>query len=571
MTARLMTYITSKSRGLLSILLSLVVISSSGCLKNKVAEASRRKAEELIAKAQTEKSASSAEATPSVEAESQSVARTSQSISDAPSDDKQPDSPGAAKEKRLYIDASKSMAGFAGHGGDFDKFFSEIGYLLGDPVVYKFGSAAKTPAPKYAELIEPTTLGQAQKSSQFYNLSNNPDDALFSELNHSGKEALSVYITDGVYSAMDAKAGSKVITPLTQWLESGRVLGIFVLSSPFQGSFYSEKLCSESKGQKCWLQVANVPRRPFYAFVFSPNEDAFRKLQRELENKFPSMKTLIFSDDGVTSEGLSLPEDDSIYDSSKQAEGFNWQMFTSHLFTEENPAKRSFYLNYVVNKEYPLGHITPLISAKYYLWDNARSEFIDGDLHSSFKSVLVKNPPDQTLSIAPVSGQDSLISRSNWPRVDNAAFINVSLQEGLSTKQATPTTKSTRAQDRLQPKRKESANPATKKEVQSQDGANSLASAAPASDEAKEQSVGFELQIPRDTRSSYGFYYLQINIEVDTVNPGIEELSTDDDSDPLQANRTYRFAEVVKALLEAHLQGRLAAHVAPPLFLTISN
>jgi hypothetical protein len=566
MSIRRVNFLMSKPQVCFLLVLSLAVLSSSGCSNNKVAEASRRKALEIIT-ASRDKTTPTADNPPPPAAPENLNAPTPTPAEDGTgeAEDNETDSARPIKEKRLYIDGSKSMAGFAGQGGDFDKFFSEIGYVLDDPTVYKFGSLTKNPAPKYADLIKPTTLGQAQKSPQFYDLYNNPDDALFAELNERGTEALSVYISDGVYSASDAKAGSKVITPLAKWFAGGRVLGIFVLTAPFNGNFYSEKLCTESKGQQCWLQNVKVRERPFYAFVFSPNEETFRRLQRKLKNKFTAMKSLVFADGALTSEALSLPEDESLYDSGEQSEGYYWQMFTPQLFSTQGPANLAFDIAYVVNQEYPLGSISPRVSAKYYLWDNQKSDFVDSELPPSFKITLSENDSKQTATEPPVAPPDKSSRHVAPPGRQDARLVRVSAQASISDK--TPAKpRPARAPDGKPP----TAKPKPDNEETQKAEAPSPSAAAGAETPAA-QSAGFQLRIPRDARGLYGFYYLQIGVEVDALSTDVEKLSTDDDSNPAHAKFTYRFAEVIRALLEAHLRARSAARLTLPLFLTISN
>lgn len=540
------------SRVFLLLALPLAALVICGCSKNKkVAEASRGKALEVISQPPAEDAATPDGAAPTG----------GPNGSNAPAPAVGANEPAEAarpvRERRLYIDASKSMTGFAGQGGDFDKFLSEIGYALSDPRVYKFGSRTGGASPKYDELIMPAALGQEQKSPAFYNLTNNPDDVLFAELSRTGKDSLSVYVSDGVYSASDAKAGSKVITPLLEWLSSGRVLGIFVLRSRFKGSFYTEKLCSETHGRQCWLPEVDVPRRPFYAFVFSPDEYTFRNLQRELEGKFKDMRTFVFSDAVVASEGFSLPEEDSIYDSGKQSEGYYWQMFTPRLFSAQNPAKLSFALSYVVDGEYPLGKISPRVAAKYYLWDEARGGFGDSDIPAGFKTLPPEDDPDQL----PTAGEEPTgrVGKGFAPGVQTAALVAGAFQ-------SSPTAG--------EPPRNRNTAPQRGDKRQTDKPAPKTPPPAPSltpPDAGGTQTAKFRLQIPRDPRGFYGLYHLRISIEVDRANAFIEGLSTDDDSTEAQADRTYRFAQVIKALLGAHLRGRLASHMAPPLFLTISN
>jgi hypothetical protein len=547
---------TPSPRVFLLLALPLAALAIYGCSKNKnVAEASRGKAVELIAQVPA------AEATPHDGVAPSAVPDGTNAPAPAGVAHEQTGASRPVRERRLYIDASKSMTGFAGHGGNFDRFLSEIGYALSDPLVYKFGSQSRAPAPKYNELIRPAALGQEQKSPGFYNLMNNPDDVLFAELSRDGRNSLSVYVSDGVYSASDAKAGSKVITPLLEWLADGRVLGIFVLRSRFKGSFYTEKLCSETRGQECWLPEVDVPRRAFYAFVFSPDEETFRNLQRELEAKFDDMRTLIFSDKAVALEELDLPEDESIYDSGKQPEGYYWQMFTTRLFGTQNPAHLSFALPYVVDGEYPLGKISPRVAAKYYLWDEARGGFAESDPPPGFKTLSPEDGPAQLPLAGEVSTRTEGVGEAAPPGVRGAALVAGAFQLGPGKQE--PPRSSKPAPPRDDRRRPDESMPKA---------APPASSPSPASPDAGgTQTARFRLQIPRDPRGFYGLYHLRIGIEVDTVSAFVEGLSTDDDSTAAQADRTYRFAQVIKALLGAHLRGRLASRLTPPLFLTISN
>ena len=495
-------------------------LAAFGCSQGQVADVSKQTAREIINQARSEKTSNP-------------------STGDKPAADNKAKSPTAIVEKRVYLDASKSMRGFAGHGGNFDRLLGELGYLMGDPKVFKFGSRAKNSSLRYADLVQPTHLGQEQRSPQYYDLMHNPDDVLFSELSQRAKESLSIYISDGVYSAADAKAGSRVITPLSQWFGNGRVLGIFAVHSAFKGSFYSEKSCSETQGQRCWLEDVNVSNRPFYVFVFSPNEDTFRKLQHDLKAKFKDFTTIAFLDHSISSEGLELPENDSIYDSGKQEDGYYWQMFTPKLFDSDGPSTLRFNLRYVVDKEYPLNKLGCRVSAKYYAWNDSNRSFAASELPTTFKTV-----PMASLQQGRVFSATTRVVR-NEP-VWNSSAMTL-LGQGSSGEPPRPSSK------RLEPT---SANAPGSQERENQEGG---------------RSTGFQLEIPRDTRTNYSLYYLPITVAIEELTPGIQKLSTDDDSLPRNANLTYRFAEMVRALLAVHVESQLANQLAPPLFLTISN
>ena len=547
--------------GLFLIALSLAVLSTSACLQSKVAEASRRKAVEVINQGPAKKIVSDL-ATSDSNAERTSAPTPPLVNSTIPGDKKQAETRNLDVKKRLYIDGSKSMMGFAGQGGDFDKLLSEIGYILEDPIVFKFGSLVKSAAPKYADLIKPTTLGQEQKSPQFYSLYDNPDDVLFSEFSQGSKAALSVYISDGVYSAADSRAGSKVITPLTAWLENGGTLGIFVLKSRFKGSFYSEKSCSESNGRQCWLKDIDIPSRPFYVFVFSPTEQAFRNIQKELSAKFTDLKTLILSDGAIVSDGLTLPEVDSIYDSGPQSEGYYWQMFTASLFSLKKFVTLPFGLSYSINKDYPLESLTTNISARCYVWDQATGTFVESELPSAFHALPGLSPTEQAQPVATSSVRNGSGMRINPATFESSPLMGVWDRETFQVQPKSESTSQNRSKTRRTKEQLATAEP-----TPAGHAAATVPGAAP--DDMKR--ADFQLQIPRDSRAEYTLYYMQIGVEVEAIDANVRELSTDDDANPLHANQTYRFAELIKALLTAHLKARLADRLAPPLFLTVSN
>lgn len=496
-----------------------------GCSQSQVADISKQTAREIITQARSEKASNP-------------------SVATNPAADNKAKSQTAIVEKRVYLDASKSMKGFAGHGGNFDRLLGELGYLMGDPKVYKFGSRTRNSSLRYADLIQPTHLGQEQRSPQYYDLMHNPDDVLFSELSQRAKETLSVYISDGVYSAADAKAGSRVITPLRQWFGNGRVLGIFAMQSAFKGSFYSEKSCSETQGQRCWLEDVNVSNRPFYVFVFSPDEDSFRKLQNDLKAKFKDFTTIAFLDHSISSEGLELPENDSIYDSGKQEDGYYWQMFTSKLFDSEGPSTLRFNLRYVVDKEYPLNKLGCSVSAKYYAWNDSNRSFAASELPSTFRTT-------------PIASLQQGRAFSTTARVaPNQAEVNSLAMALLGQKSSGEPPRSPNSSSKRNAPEPKSPNATGSQERVSPEGG---------------RSTGFQLEIPRDTKTNYSLYYIPITVAVEELTPGVQKLSTDDDSLPKNANLTYRFAEMIKALLTVHVESQLANQLAPPLFLTISN
>lgn len=76
---------------------------------------------------------------------------------------------------------------------------------------------------------------------------------------------------------------------------------------------------------------------------------------------------------------------------------------------------------------------------------------------------------------------------------------------------------------------------------------------------------------PKDTSSDYGFYVLKLVPAIKELRPEIQHLSTRDDSNRADANKTFRFFELITALTDIHFKDHLARRISPAIFITVDN
>jgi hypothetical protein len=72
-------------------------------------------------------------------------------------------------------------------------------------------------------------------------------------------------------------------------------------------------------------------------------------------------------------------------------------------------------------------------------------------------------------------------------------------------------------------------------------------------------------------QSDYSFYQINQQPYVKEIRDDVSSLSTRDDSTPANGGKTYRFQELVAALLDVHFKERIAPRVAPRLYLTVAH
>lgn len=306
-----------------------------------------------------------------------------------------------AEDERVYLDATLSMKGFVNPSqhSAFDDFLEQIGDVLPGCRLYKYGQRGTTPPRNSSELLSPATFGSELHQSNFYDLSYNPDDRLISDLAAEQRQVFSILISDGVYSEPNGSTTPPMVDAIRAWIANGRVFGVFVLKSAFNGPFYSERLRS-------WLPTVSVSSRPFYAFVFSPNARRSNDVREKLQRRFPKMQTFLFSDDSVScfvDTALRMP---SLYDFTKPpSTPYSWSMHDSGVFGGNAAADIGYRVVWTVAPEYAVSDFKTDTSASFYRWQN--------------KTFVELQTPPAGFSINPyVPPSDSNTEKTKQPQPD---------------------------------------------------------------------------------------------------------------------------------------------------------
>lgn len=69
----------------------------------------------------------------------------------------------------------------------------------------------------------------------------------------------------------------------------------------------------------------------------------------------------------------------------------------------------------------------------------------------------------------------------------------------------------------------------------------------------------------------YRFYSIEQSVYIKEIDRDIVELSTPDDSEASTGGRTYRFQELIYALMDVHLKDRLLSRMSPRLYITVAK
>ncbi|MCA1613068.1 MAG: hypothetical protein LC800_02705 [Acidobacteria bacterium] len=99
-------------------------------------------------------------------------------------------------------------------------------------------------------------------------------------------------------------------------------------------------------------------------------------------------------------------------------------------------------------------------------------------------------------------------------------------------------------------------------------GAGGTEGAAPL---APSGDVQFTLRLSPDRGSDFGFYHVRLNLGLSDLRPEILALSTRDDRNAVDADKTYRFYEFMYALTNMHFKTQLAGKSSKSLFVTVQN
>jgi hypothetical protein len=288
--------------------------------------------------------------------------------------DATPPAAGARVETRVYIDASASMQGFvSAPDNSFIKVIEALGYALPGCRLYKYGvsgkqggGAAAAGATPFAHEIR---FSQELRQPSFYNLDFNEDDVLINHLAAENAPVLSVILTDGVYSARNTELQSEVVKAIEKWLRKDGFLGILIFNSSFDGKLYSEN-------SRAWTEKVNVSARPFYAFIFSPDEKSFRELSGRLGAEVKVSGSLVFPREAISC--AISPEDKNGLEHKivPPAQPFFLHMYGESIFNENNQAELSYDVRCTPSPDYPVTgfDLEPVLASYSWSQDTFRKD-----------------------------------------------------------------------------------------------------------------------------------------------------------------------------------------------------
>jgi hypothetical protein len=274
-------------------------------------------------------------------------------------------SPQSAAESRVYIDASESMKGYvAAPDGSFVKVVEALGYSMPGCRLYKYGFAGgqrHDASAGQATFAREIRFSQDLRKPSFYDLGFNEDDVLIKHLAAEDPPALSVILTDGVYSARNTELQSEVVKAVEEWMNEGRFFGILIFASPFDGRLYSEN-------KRGWTEPLKVNARPFYAFVFSPTEKEFRDLRDQLAGEVEIAGSLAFPREAVTC--TVTPEDKNGLEKKDgpPRHPFHLHMYNASVYGGGEQTQMSFDLRCTPAPDYPVAAFKPEPSLEAYTW-----------------------------------------------------------------------------------------------------------------------------------------------------------------------------------------------------------
>lgn len=274
--------------------------------------------------------------------------------------------------------------------------FNDLVEYLGDVMPgcrpYKYGAMASSRGAGGAGeggglAVEAVGFGLDLHRPDFYRMTYNPDDKLIRRLTEEEHPALSVVITDGVYSEPAGATSPPVVEAIQGWIDKGRPFGLFMLRSPFDGRFfYSER----ARGMR------PVPRtidaRPFYAFVFSPTEGPLRDLQEKLKQHFAEVQSYVFADSSVSCTPALNERLKGTYSYARPPKvPYHWHMFDSELFAAHDPAPVGYNVKCSVAPDYPVSEVRLGLAPEYYRW--LGKQFEKADVPQGYRSDL--QPPGE--------------------------------------------------------------------------------------------------------------------------------------------------------------------------------
>lgn len=292
-------------------------------------------------------------------------------------------------ETRLYVDASRSMAGFVGCSAtatEFDQVLDRMANDLGITSVRLFGESAGG-----APLVEERSLDRSVHCPDAFRRLQNPDYELYTLMEGDSAARVNVYFSDGVQSATSAATPSPSVRALQAWLAKGRALAILAFRGRFAGDAWSEQ-------RGAWMGPVDVPDRPFYVFVLAPSEKDVDETLAKLSPSLQPEATLRFP-----SAPFSCGVRRRV---AAQAETTSppWALVppSVHRQMAENPVHVSDYAC-TIRAGYPLRAVEAALSASYRRWDG-QGFGDEGALPEPAAFTLGKPAPGATGSVTPLHG-----------------------------------------------------------------------------------------------------------------------------------------------------------------------
>jgi hypothetical protein len=269
------------------------------------------------------------------------------------------------EESRVYLDATESMKGFVSQpNSTFTKLIESLSYAMPGCLLYKYGmmrGRELRPGTDIADFANEIRFSQELRKPSFYDRDYNEDDVLFNYLAREERSVRSVLVTDGVYSARQSELQSEVVKAIDKWMESGRFFGILIFNSPYDGKLYSEN-------KRAWIDKVNVSERPFYAFVFSPDEQDFRRLRDKLSAEFKDMQSLVFPNPAIFCQLRPEPKQGLIYKEGSAISPFYLQMYDQTIFNDKNLAELTYEFQCIPAKDYPVMEFGLDVALDSYSW-----------------------------------------------------------------------------------------------------------------------------------------------------------------------------------------------------------
>jgi hypothetical protein len=266
----------------------------------------------------------------------------------------------SASKPLLVVDASRSMAGFAGCTNaptEFNTTLDRISSDLSIVSAVRFGERGRG----IGNVFETLPLSRAVHCAPFYDRLQNPDYALFERARADTSGTVFLYLTDGVQSDWRGPNPGPSVGLLKEWVASKRGLAIVAFRSRFQGQAWSEQ-------SQRMLGNVSVERRPFYLFVLAPTDEQVDALLRQLSRAaLTNTQVIRFGADAVScaaSVADKLPK-------YRRTESPPWAWVKHDAIARVGSVAK---YTCAIRSEFPLASVRPSALLEYRGWDGTRFE-----------------------------------------------------------------------------------------------------------------------------------------------------------------------------------------------------